>query len=148
MSLPIRAAAIVIAAGLVACQNPSGSSAPQGAGRPQPAGEPAANLKVDELQQGSGAEAVAGKTVSVHYTGWLTNGNKFDSSRDRGQPIEFVLGRGMVIKGWDQGVTGMKVGGRRKLTIPPELAYGDRGAGAAVPPQSTLLFDVELIDVK
>jgi FKBP-type peptidyl-prolyl cis-trans isomerase len=108
----------------------------------------ASGLKIEDQKVGSGAEAVAGKTVSVHYTGTLTNGTKFDSSRDRGQPFSFGLGQGQVIKGWDEGVAGMKVGGKRKLTIPPELGYGSRGAGGVIPPGATLLFDVELLDVK
>ena len=95
----------------------------------------------------NGAEAKAGQAVDVHYTGWLTNGTKFDSSKDRGDPFEFPLGRGHVIKGWDEGVAGMKVGGLRKLTIPPELAYGDRGFTGAIPPRSTLVFEVELLSV-
>ena len=86
--------------------------------------------------------------MTVHYTGWLTNGQKFDSSVDRGQPFEFTLGRGMVIPGWDEGVAGMKVGGQRTLTIPSEMGYGARGAGGVIPPNATLLFDVELLDVK
>lgn len=97
---------------------------------------------------GSGPVAVAGKTVSVHYTGWLTNGQKFDSSVDRGQPFSFPLGAGRVIKGWDEGVQGMKVGGKRKLTIPSELGYGTRGAGGVIPPNATLVFDVELLGVQ
>lgn len=105
-------------------------------------------MKVEDLQVGTGKEAVAGKSVSVHYTGTLTNGSKFDSSFDRNQPFEFVLGRGMVIKGWDQGVAGMKVGGKRKLTIPPDLAYGARGFPPVIPPNSTLVFEVELLDVR
>jgi FKBP-type peptidyl-prolyl cis-trans isomerase FkpA len=104
-------------------------------------------LTVEEIQVGSGAEAVAGKQVSVHYTGWLTNGTKFDSSVDRGRPFQFRLGAGDVIKGWDQGVAGMKIGGKRKLTIPPELGYGARGAGGVIPPNATLVFEVELLGV-
>ena len=104
-------------------------------------------LNIEELAVGTGAEAVAGKKVSVHYTGWLTNGAKFDSSKDRGQPFSFQLGKGQVIAGWDQGVAGMKVGGKRKLTIPPELGYGARGAGGVIPPNATLVFDVELLGV-
>lgn len=106
------------------------------------------DLKIEDLMVGTGNEAVAGKTVKVHYTGWLTNGTKFDSSHDHGdKAFEFPLGMGRVIKGWDQGVAGMKVGGKRKLTIPPELAYGKRGAGADIPPDSTLVFEVELLEV-
>jgi FKBP-type peptidyl-prolyl cis-trans isomerase FkpA len=104
-------------------------------------------LKYEDIVEGSGAEAVAGKTVSVHYTGWLTDGQKFDSSKDRNDPFAFVLGGGMVIKGWDEGVQGMKVGGTRKLTIPPQLGYGVRGAGGVIPPNATLVFEVELLDV-
>lgn len=104
-------------------------------------------LKIEDLQVGTGAEAKPGQSVSVHYTGTLTNGSKFDSSRDRNEPFEFALGAGMVIKGWDQGVAGMKVGGRRKLTIPPELGYGPMGYPPVIPPNSTLIFDIELIEV-
>ena len=105
-------------------------------------------LKYTDDQVGSGAEATAGKTAVVHYTGWLSDGKKFDSSKDRGQPFSFPLGRGQVIKGWDEGVVGMKVGGKRTLIIPPELGYGARGAPGAIPPNSTLKFEVELLDVR
>jgi FKBP-type peptidyl-prolyl cis-trans isomerase FkpA len=104
-------------------------------------------LKYEDLVEGAGAEARAGQQVSVHYTGWLTDGSKFDSSVDRNQPFQFALGRGMVIRGWDEGVAGMKVGGRRKLTIPPQLGYGARGAGGVIPPNATLVFEVELLEV-
>jgi FKBP-type peptidyl-prolyl cis-trans isomerase len=105
-------------------------------------------LKYEDLQAGTGDAAKAGDTVDVHYTGWLTNGNKFDSSVDRGQPFSFKLGAGMVIKGWDEGVAGMKVGGKRKLTIPPALGYGARGAGGVIPPNAELIFDVELLKIR
>jgi FKBP-type peptidyl-prolyl cis-trans isomerase FkpA len=104
-------------------------------------------LKYEEVKEGSGEAAASGQTVFVHYTGWLTNGTKFDSSKDRGQPFSFPLGGGRVIKGWDEGVAGMKVGGVRKLTIPPELGYGARGAGGVIPPNATLVFEVELLKV-
>jgi FKBP-type peptidyl-prolyl cis-trans isomerase len=104
-------------------------------------------LQVEDLKQGTGTEAVAGKQVTVHYVGTLTDGTKFDSSRDRGKGFGFRLGGGEVIKGWDQGVAGMKVGGLRKLTIPPDLAYGDRGFPPVIPAKSTLVFEVELLAV-
>ena len=106
-------------------------------------------LVKEDLVVGTGAEAKAGHTVSVHYTGWLTNGKKFDSSVDRGQPFGFKLGGGQVIQGWDQGVVGMKIGGKRKLTIPAHLAYGNRAVGGdLIPANSTLVFDVELLGLK
>jgi FKBP-type peptidyl-prolyl cis-trans isomerase len=105
-------------------------------------------LQYEDLVVGDGVEAVTGKSVSVHYTGWLTNGTKFDSSVDRGTPFSFDLGRGRVIKGWDEGVAGMKVGGKRKLTIPANLGYGARGAGGVIPPNATLVFEVELLGVR
>jgi len=105
------------------------------------------SLTIEDLSVGEGAEAVAGKHVTVHYTGWLTDGTKFDSSLDRNDPFDFPLGRGHVIRGWDEGVAGMKVGGRRKLTIPPEMGYGARGAGGVIPPNATLVFEVELLGV-
>ena len=105
----------------------------------------ASGLKYEDVKVGTGDTAESGQTVSVHYTGWLTNGTKFDSSKDRGQPFSFPLGGGRVIKGWDEGVRGMKVGGVRKLTIPPDLGYGARGAGGVIPPNATLVFEVELL---
>lgn len=104
-------------------------------------------LVIEDLVVGDGAVASAGQRVTVHYTGWLTDGKKFDSSKDRRDPFVFPLGRGQVIKGWDEGVAGMKVGGKRKLTIPPSLGYGARGAGGVIPPNATLLFEVELLNV-
>lgn len=109
----------------------------------------AGGLKVEDVTVGTGVEAMAGQSVSVHYTGWLMDGKKFDSSVDRGEPFTFQLGAGHVIKGRDDGVAGMKVGGKRKLTIPPALAYGDRDVGGGlIPPNSTLIFEVELLSVQ
>lgn len=107
-----------------------------------------AGLGIEDINVGTGAEARAGSSVTVHYVGTLTSGAKFDSSRDRGQGFNFQLGAGRVIKGWDQGVAGMRVGGIRKLTIPPELGYGARGFPPVIPPNSTLIFEVELLDVR
>jgi FKBP-type peptidyl-prolyl cis-trans isomerase len=106
-------------------------------------------LQIEDIVVGEGASPVQGQKVVVHYTGWLTDGKKFDSSVDRGQPFEFNIGVGQVIQGWDQGVLTMKIGGKRKLTIPPEMAYGDRDVGnGLIPPNSTLVFEVELLDLK
>jgi FKBP-type peptidyl-prolyl cis-trans isomerase FkpA len=104
-------------------------------------------LTIEEIAVGEGAAAASGQTVSVHYTGWLAGGRKFDSSRERNEPLEFELDAGRVIAGWDEGVQGMKVGSRRRLTVPPHLGYGARGAGYAVPPHATLVFDIELVSV-
>lgn len=130
--------------GLVACRDPG----------PPPGGS-VAELQRIELREGTGALATPGSEVTVHYTGWLYDsrepdrrGEKFDSSLDRGEPLTFLLGAGRVIRGWDDGVAGMRVGGRRTLMIPAELAYGRRGAGDAIPPQASLVFDVELLAVE
>lgn len=124
----------------------------QSGGPPPVTGKPvttADGLKYWDVKVGTGATATAGHKVKVHYTGWLTSGKKFDSSVDRNEPFEFPLGAGRVIKGWDEGVAGMKVGGKRRLEIPPSLGYGKDGAGGGlIPPNATLLFDVELLDVK
>jgi FKBP-type peptidyl-prolyl cis-trans isomerase len=110
--------------------------------------EDVTELKIEDTEEGTGAEAKSGDKVSVHYTGFLTDGSPFDSSLASGQPFEFTLGAGEVISGWDQGVAGMKVGGKRKLMIPPDMAYGDQGAGGVIPPGATLVFDVELLEIK
>ncbi len=104
-------------------------------------------LKYEDLLEGEGKVAEANQKVSVHYTGWLTDGTKFDSSLDRNDPFSFPLGGGRVIRGWDEGVQGMKVGGKRKLTIPPQLGYGSAGAGGVIPPNATLVFEVELLEI-
>ncbi len=107
------------------------------------------DLHIEDLVVGSGASPQRGQKVIVHYTGWLTNGTKFDSSVDRGEPFEFTIGVGQVIQGWDEGVLSMKIGGKRRLTIPPEMAYGDRDIGdGLIPPNSTLVFEVELLNLK
>ena len=142
---------------------PKPAEQPAAAPAPAPAAAPAAavdlanepnaqatasGLKFVDLKVGEGAPAEVGKLAVVHYTGWLTNGTKFDSSVDRGTPFKFPLGQGRVIKGWDEGVATMKVGGKRKLIIPAELGYGARGAGAVIPPNATLVFEVELLGVE
>ncbi len=157
----MRAIALVVLAGalLAGCQQSSttASSAQQTATAtttPAPAATPGETrmpngLVIQDISVGNGAVAEDGKSVSVHYTGWLTDGTKFDSSRDRQQPFSFTLGAGMVIPGWDQGVKGMRVGGKRKLTIPPALGYGAQGTpGGPIPPNATLVFDVELMGVR
>jgi FKBP-type peptidyl-prolyl cis-trans isomerase len=135
------------AAGLGACKKDKGSVMTPSSQEGKAAA--AAGLIIEEVAAGTGEVANRGRTVSVHYTGRLTDGKQFDSSLERGQPIQFPLGTGMVIKGWDLGIEGMKVGGKRKLTIPPNLAYGERGTpGGPIPPNATLVFDVELTAVK
>lgn len=127
-------------------------SAGGGSGGPPPvSGQPMptpSGLEYIEVAVGTGPAARSGQQVSVHYTGWLSNGTKFDSSVDRGQPFQFALGRGQVIQGWDEGVAGMQVGGKRRLIIPPNFGYGVRGAGGVIPPNATLIFDVELLGVR
>jgi hypothetical protein len=139
-----------VAASAAPSARPAPSAAPSAvAAAPPPAVDagPPVPLDIKDLVVGKGAVAKAGDKVSVHYVGTLMNGTEFDSSRTRGTPFEFELGKGRVIKGWDQGVAGMKVGGKRKLTIPPELGYGPRGAPPKIPPNSTLQFEVELLGV-
>jgi len=162
--IPVRARLSAFAVAL-ACAALAGAPSAQQPAKPnvQPAsstlaskiGAQVTELKKIDVKQGDGTEATAGKTVIVHYTGWLYDpaaadghGSKFDSSVDRKVPFGFILGTGKVIKGWDEGVAGMKVGGKRTLVIPPQMAYGERGAGSVIPPNATLLFDVELIEVK
>ena len=114
-----------------------------------PEGQPPADLEIKDIWEGDGEVAQAGQTVTVHYVGVsFSTGEEFDASWNRGTPFRFPLGGGRVIKGWDQGVAGMKVGGKRTLVIPPAMAYGERGAGGVIPPNATLVFDVELLEVK
>jgi peptidylprolyl isomerase len=128
--------------------SPSNSIAMDNAEKQVPEITTASGLKYIEIVEGTGDTPVKGQTVSVHYTGTLESGKKFDSSRDRNQAFEFQIGEGQVIKGWDEGLGTMKVGGRRKLIIPADLGYGSRGAGGVIPPNSTLIFDVELLKIK
>lgn len=142
----------IVIAGTLAAAACSGESE---TGTATETGATVSELIKQDGRVGTGVEAVAGRTVTVHYTGWLYDaargdkkGAKFDSSRDRNDPFPFTLGAGEVIQGWDEGVAGMKVGGQRTLTIPPSMGYGARGAGGVIPPNATLIFDVELLDVK
>ncbi|OQY87961.1 MAG: peptidylprolyl isomerase [Anaerolineae bacterium UTCFX2] len=127
------------------------NSRPPAESQPTPGGTmitTASGLQYEDLVIGTGAQAQPGDTVSVQYTGWLQDGTKFDSSLNRNQPFTFTLDMGNVIRGWDEGVGGMKVGGKRRLVIPPDLAYGSRGAGGVIPPNATLIFEVELLEVR
>ena len=136
---------VLLALALLGCQSAAKPVAPPSA----QAIKTASGLTYEDAQVGSGEVAVRGRLVAVHYTGWLqADGTQFDTSRSRGQPFEFKLGEGSVIAGWDEGVAGMKVGGQRRLFIPPELGYGARGAGGVIPPNATLVFDVELIALR
>ena len=153
-AVALFALSIVVAMTLAGCGGTSSSSQETQPAQPEaqtpaaPAqGDAATELQIKDTVVGTGAEAKAGDTVTVNYTGWLEDGTKFDSSLDSGQPFQFPLGAGMVIKGWDQGVAGMKVGGKRELIIPPSLGYGAEGAGGVIPPNATLKFEVELLDV-
>jgi FKBP-type peptidyl-prolyl cis-trans isomerase len=158
LALSATMLSLAATAGTAAAQGGAGAPAASAASStslPSKIGGKVTELKKIDVTVGSGAEAVAGKTVIVHYTGWLYDpatadghGAKFDSSVDRKEPFGFPLGAGRVIKGWDEGVAGMKVGGKRTLVIPPEMGYGARGAGRVIPPNATLVFDVELLEVK
>jgi FKBP-type peptidyl-prolyl cis-trans isomerase len=152
LALASAAAAVILASSAITFAQPLGTA--------PTTPESKMDAKITQLQKtdttvGAGVEAVQGKTAVVHYTGWLYDpaladkkGRKFDSSRDRGSPFSFPLGGGRVIRGWDEGVAGMRVGGRRTLVIPPDMAYGNRGAGGVIPPDATLIFEIELIDVR
>jgi FKBP-type peptidyl-prolyl cis-trans isomerase len=151
------AVALMAALAVSGCGSPASTTPSEPANTEAPATQPAPStpapaeqatgLKIEDTVVGTGAEAKPGDTVTVHYTGYLTDGTKFDSSLDSGQPFQFTIGQGRVIPGWEQGIPGMKVGGKRKLTIPPELGYGAQGAGSDIPPNATLVFEVELLAV-
>jgi len=153
MRASLRASTLALSVALAGATLLAGANAPATA---QTSGSKmtttASGLKIEDTKVGTGASPKTGQTCVMHYTGWLyengAKGQKFDSSVDRREPFEFQIGRGMVIKGWDEGVASMKVGGKRTLIIPPDLGYGARGAGGAIPPNATLVFDVELLDVK
>ena len=153
MRASLRASALALSVALAGATLLAGANAPATA---QTSGSKmtttASGLKIEDTKVGTGASPKTGQTCVMHYTGWLyvngAKGQKFDSSVDRREPFEFQIGRGMVIKGWDEGVASMKVGGKRTLIIPPELGYGARGAGGVIPPNATLMFDVELLAVK
>jgi len=151
MKIWILAIIVLALLGVVGAQT-AAKKAPASGGPTKVTGEPiktASGLEYWDIKVGTGAEAKSGHKVKVDYTGWLTNGKKFDSSVGTGKPFDFMLGAGQVIKGWDEGVAGMKVGGKRQLKIPANLAYGSRGVGdGLIPPNSTLIFDVELVDAK
>lgn len=143
ISLALILAVVLLGFALMSWKTPEEEVAGQDIRMEQPSG-----LGIETVQAGSGKEALNGSTVTVHYTGTLEDGTKFDSSVDRGQPFSFTLGIGQVIAGWDQGVLGMKVGEKRRLTIPADLAYGEQGVPGAIPPNATLIFDVELLGVE
>jgi peptidylprolyl isomerase len=145
----LLAAAFPFLISISACADPrNGKAAPSEAGEEAREIVTPTGLKYLDLKVGEGPEATSGKSVEVHYTGWLENGTKFDSSLDRQEPFTYRLGAGEVIEGWDQGVAGMKVGGKRKLIIPPDLGYGEQGTGGVIPPGATLIFEVELLKVE
>jgi FKBP-type peptidyl-prolyl cis-trans isomerase len=150
ISIALVFALVAILAIAYGCGKSEKASAPSTSSPMKVSGTPtttSSGLQYWDIVVGSGATAVPGNMVRVHYSGFLTSGAKFDSSRDRGEPFSFPLGAGQVIKGWDEGVAGMKVGGQRQLRIPPELGYGSAGAGGTIPPNATLIFDVELLGV-
>jgi FKBP-type peptidyl-prolyl cis-trans isomerase len=153
MKILIFAVALLAVASLAVAQTtPTHKVAPRSpVGPTKVTGEPtktASGLEYWDIKVGTGAVAQTGQHVTVDYTGWLTNGKKFDSSVGTGKPFELMLGAGQVIKGWDEGIVGMKVGGKRQLRIPPDLAYGEKGFSTVIPPNSTLIFDVRLVDAK